>query len=341
MKLSNAKEIVRSFIEHNVSQEKGASNASYMVPMLWSLPGEGKTTMIEDLAKEMGYKVITVVAAQFDAGELGGFPLVDQETKSYIRARPFFLPTSDEKTILFFDELPQAPVANMNIIAQCVNERRIGEHLLPDNVVMVCAGNPMSSRAGTNPMPSHLKDRMTHLHIETDHVGFREYGLNKGFTSEITGFIHHRPEFLQKFDPSQDASPSPRSWERANSIISMKLPAELESQALKGQIGEAALADFVGYLRIYRDLPEFESILKDPTNAIVPERPDVMYALCSMLAHNTSDNNASSMVTYIRRFPSKEFAAFYMRDTLQRKPELKKNKNIISWVMTEGKELLL
>ena len=119
-----------------------------------------------------------------------------------------------------------------------------------------------------------------------------------------------------------------------------KKPVEIEALTYDGT-NLQEIADFVGYLRIYRDLPEFESILKDPTNAIVPERPDVMYALCSMLAHNTSDNNASSMVTYIRRFPSKEFAAFFMRDTLQRKPELKKNKDIISWVMNEGKELLL
>ena len=341
MKLSNAKKIAQSFIESNAALSTTANNSEYLVPMLWSLPGEGKTSMIEALAEEMGYKVVTVVAAQFDAGELGGFPMVDTETKTYNRARPFFLPTSDEKTILFFDELPQAPVANQNIIAQCVNERRIGEHVLPRNTLMVCAGNPMSSRAGTNPMPSHLKDRLTHFHIETDHVGFRNYALAKGFLPEVTGFINDRPEFLQKFDPNQDASPSPRSWERANAILNIGLGSELEGDALKGQIGEAALADFTGYLRVYRDLPNSEDIFADPENTMMPERADVMYALCSMLAHKATVENSDALVTYLRRFNQLEFAAFLMRDALQRNPELKKSKAIVSWIMKEGKDLLL
>jgi len=341
MKLSDTKAIVESFVKHNLSLEVGSSNSKYLVPMLWSLPGEGKTTAIEDLAKELKYEIVTLVPAQFDAGELGGFPIVNKETDTYYRARPFFLPTTDKPTILFIDELPQAPTANQNIIAQLVNERRIGEHQLPDNVTIVCAGNPMSSRAGTNPMPSHLKDRLTHLHIETDHEGFRNYGLANGFTPEVTGFIQDRPEFLQKFDPSQDASPSPRSWERADTILKLKLPNQLEAQALKGQIGEAALADFVGYLRVYRDLPRSADIFANPTDTIIPTKPDVLYALCSMLAHHTTESNANALVTYIRRFPQREFAAFLIRDCLKRKPELKKNKDIIGWVMVEGKELLL
>ena len=341
MKLSETKAIVKSFVQHNLALPEGSSNAKYLIPMLTSLPGEGKSSMIEDLAKELGMEIQTLMPSQFDAGELGGFPIVNKETDTYYRARPFFLPTSTEPMILFIDELPQAPTANLNIMAQLVNERRIGEHRLPSNISIVCAGNPMSARAGTNPMPSHLKDRLTHLYIETDHQGFRTYGLANGFTPEVTGFIEDRPEFLQKFDPSQDASPSPRSWERADTILKLKLPANLEAQALKGQIGEAALADFIGYLRVCRDLPRAADVFANPTDTEIPTKPDVLYALCSMLAHHTNDNNAKALMTYIRRFPQREFAAFLVRDCLKRKPELKKNKDMIGWIMVEGKELLL
>jgi len=341
MKLSQSKEITKSFVEHNLALPEGSSNADYLVPMLWSLPGTGKTTAVEDLAKELGMKIETVIAAQFDAGEMGGFPIVDEETNTFRRARPFFLPTSDEPCILFFDELPQAPTANQNIIAQCVNERRIGEHQLPSNVTIVCAGNPMTARAGTNPMPTHLRDRLTHLDIETDHGGFREYALNKNFRPEITGYINERPEWLQKFDASQNASPSPRSWQRVNAILGLGLPDNLESQAIKGQIGEAALADFVGYLRIWKDMPDSDLLLSEPDSVEVPTRPDVLYALMSALAYKATDANAENLVKFIKRIPNREFAAFGMRDTLKRKPELKKNKAIIGWVMTDGKDLLI
>lgn len=342
MKLSNAIQIVESMVRFNLNN-KGGSNASHLIPMLWSLPGEGKTTAIEDLAERLNYDLVTVIVAQFDAGELGGFPALDMENKQYERFAPFFMKnfSEDKPTILFLDELPQAPLANLNIMAQLTNERRIGEHVLPDNVVIVCAGNPMGARAGTTPMPTHLNDRLTHLDIETDHEGFRQYALNKGFTPEITGYINDRPEWLQKFDPSAKANPSPRSWERANSILALGLDYAAERGALAGQIGEAAVTDFVGYLRIYRDLPKAEEIFENPETSEIPVRPDVLYALCSNLAFKVRENTASALITYVRRFNSKEFAAFCVRDVLARDPALKKQKDISNWVVTEGRDLLL
>jgi hypothetical protein len=340
MKLSTATNVVQAMIRQNL-KNKG-SNASYLVPMLWSLPGEGKTTVIEDLAVELKMDIETVIVAQYDSAELGGFPYLSEDKKTYHRARPFFLPQEGCKnTILFLDELPQAAVASQNVMAQLINERRIGEHVLPKNVVVIAAGNPMSARAGTSAMPSHLKDRLTHLDIETDHEGFREYALKKGFSPEITGFINDRPEWLQKFDPSVNASPSPRSWERANSILKLGLTTDEERGALKGQIGEPALIDFAGYLRIYRELPDALEVLENPETSTVPDAPDILYALCSNLAYKVSPSTVKGLVTYIKRFKSKEFSAFTMKDVLSRNPELKKDKDVINWVITEGRDLLL
>jgi hypothetical protein len=342
MKLSQAKTIIKAMIQHNLNLKPGASNAEYLIPMLWSQPGEGKTTMVEDLARELSLEVETVIVAQFDYAELGGFPKLSEDGEEYNRARPFFLPREGcADTIVFLDELPQAVTANQNVMAQLVNERRIGEHVLPSNVTLVGAGNPMTSRAGTSQMPSHLKDRLTHLDIDTDHQGFRTYALSKGFLPEVTGFIENRPEWLQKFDPSANASPTPRSWERANTILRLGLEASEERHALKGQIGEAALTDFAGYLRIYRDLPNVEDIFNAPEAVEVPGSPDILYALCSNLAHKASVDNAEALITFIKRFPSKEFAAFCVRDVLGRNPALKKDKNVAGWVVTEGRDLLL
>jgi len=344
MKLSNAIEITSKMIQHNLEIAKGnPSDSEFLIPMLWSLPGEGKTTAISDLAKKLGYNLVSVIIAQFDAGELGGFPVVNHEKKQYDRYAPFFMKgfSEDVPTILFLDELPQAPGANLNITAQLVNERRIGEHRLPSNVVIVCAGNPMSARAGTQQLPSHLKDRLTHFHIETDHEGFRKYALANGFCPEVTGFINDRPEWLQKFDPSADACPSPRSWERVNTILSLGLGGMAERGALIGQIGEAAVIDFIGYLRIYRDLPKAENIFEYPETAEIPSQPDILYALCSNLAHKVRKETASALITYVRRLPSKEFAAFCVRDVLSRDPSMKNERSIGNWVVTEGRDLLL
>jgi hypothetical protein len=343
MKLIDAKEVVAQMFNHNLSLPTTAKDDEFLVPMLWSLPGEGKTSIIEQLAEEMGADLRTVIVAQFDAGELGGFPALDMERKLYERFAPFFMKEFDttRPTILFLDELPQAPLANLNLMAQLVNERRIGEHKLPKNVTPVCAGNPMSARAGTVQLPSQLKDRLTHLTIETDHAGFHAYALGRGFRPEITSYLNDRPDWLQKFDPAADACPSPRSWARTNAILGLALKDSSLRGAIKGQIGEAGVTDFYGYLKMYKDIIPAEEVFANPETCEVPTNPAVMYALCSNLAHKVTEETAEAVVTYIKRFTSKEYAAFFMRDALSRHPSLKKNKSIAQWVVTEGRDLLL
>ena len=345
MNIQNASEIVAHMIKHNLSLPDNASNAAFLVPMLWSKPGEGKTTAIEDLAKRLDMDIRTVIIAQYDAGELGGFPAIDHKNEQYVRFAPFFMKgfSEDRATLLFLDEMPQAGMANLNVCAQLVNERRIGEHRLPRNVVIVCAGNPMSARAGTTQLPSHLKDRLTHLEIETDHEAFRDYALSHDFAPEVTAFINDRPEFLQKFDPNENASPTPRSWERVNSIINLGLDNVLLRGALIGQIGEAAVTDFFGYMRMFNELPDvLTEVFPNADSAPIPEAPDVLYALCSNMAYKVkNDETATALVTYVRRFENKEFAAFCIKEAVLRNKELNKNKDIAGWIVKEGRDLLL
>ena len=343
MKLEESKEIIKAFVNHNLSLGEDSSYASRLIPMLWSLPGEGKSTMVADLGKELDMDVSTVMVATFDAGELAGFPLVDKENNNYYRARPFFLPRKVKKPlILFLDELPQAPTSNQNIMAQLVNEGRLGEHKLPDNVSIVCAGNPMTSRAGTSMMPSHLKDRLTHLNIETDHKGFVSYALEKGFCSEITSYINNRPEWLQKFKPDVDACPTPRSWERANHIMSLDIPVKYQNLALSGQLGEAATTDFLGYLKIVRsNAPKIEDILLSPETINIPEDSMVLYSLMSGLAYHADNTTLKSIVIYISRVDNREFAAFCIREILKRNYSLKSNKHLSGWIIKVGKDIML
>ena len=95
--------------------------------------------------------------------------------------------------------------------AQIVNERRIGEFKLPDNCAIVAAGNRTSDRAGTNTMPSHLKDRLMFLEVEADLEDTIAYMVAHGVHEDVIGGLRAMPQLLHKFDRDANASPSPRS----------------------------------------------------------------------------------------------------------------------------------
>ena len=138
MNIDQAKTVVSTILQKNKEAASNRDFASNIIPYMVSAPGIGKTSVVEELAEELGWDLITVPLASYDAAEIAGFPIPDKEQMIYNRATPFWLKaTTSRPTILFFDELPQAPTPNLNVVAMLVNERKLGEHVLPDNVVIV------------------------------------------------------------------------------------------------------------------------------------------------------------------------------------------------------------
>jgi hypothetical protein len=50
---------------------------------------------------------------------------------------------------------------------------------------------------------------------------------------------------------------------------------------------------------------------------------------------------ADRIIAYMKRLPQQEFAAFIMKDAINRDAELKKSNAVRQWVLTEGKALIL
>jgi hypothetical protein len=339
MKLSQAQAIVEKAITHALDL-KDARDAQYVVPYLIGGAGLGKTTIVKDVAASMNMQCSILSLAQYDAGELGGWPVPSKDGTSMIRMRPDWMPT-EGTGVLFLDELPQAPTANQNIAAQIVNERRVGPHHLPAGWVIVAAGNRTSDRAGTNNMPSHLKDRLMFLEVEADLEDTIAYFYSKRIDERVCAFLRFRPEWLHKFDRDANACPSPRSWERVSSIISWGLDPVNQLEALAGQVGRAATADFHGFIKLYTTVPDMDELIANPMGAMISQDPAVMYAICAALSAKMNAKNAGNVVKYLMRLPQQEFAAFVIKDALSRDKTLKQTDAVRDWIMTVGKNLIL
>ena len=187
--------------------------------------------------------------AQYDAGELMGIFAKDGD--NVIRLKPHWLKAVEdlaaihEVVVLFLDELPQAPIANMNVGRQLINEHRAGEFKLPENVVIVAAGNRVSDRAGANNMPSHLTDCLLFLDVEAD-VEDTVATNSVGVHPLVTAFIHYRPGCSTRSSVTLTATLRHVPW-------SVCLPSSVgagrdtEREAVAGQIGAGNATEFYGF----------------------------------------------------------------------------------------------
>lgn len=336
--LATATEILLSVFDHN----RNAARASdQIVPILVGDPGIGKTTAIEDAAEALGVEYQNVIVGQYDPTELAGFPVPDMDDGVMRRLRPLFLPNEGEG-ILNLDEIVQGVTMIQNLCAQLTNERRIGEHKLGDGWMLCATGNKMSNRAGTSPMPTHLRDRLTFIEVEVDYETWETWAMTHGIRPEVIGFINFDQSFLSRFDRDAQACPSPRSWSKVSHILSMDLSPVAENTAIAGCIGDGPAATFAGYLEMVRQLPIPRDVFASPTTAMVPGegQENIAAALCSALASQVTTKQAKAFTTYLSRLDQQEFAAFAVRAAIKRDKKLLGTEGIREWMQKHGSEFI-
>jgi hypothetical protein len=342
MKLSLAKTIFEASFDSQIANRE-SRDADRTIPYAEATMGIGKTSMVQQIATERDWGLYILSLASMDAAEVNGIiALIDGEAH---RVMPFWLrrihemAASYEVIVLFLDELPQAPVANMNVGRQLINEWRVGEFELPHNVVICAAGNRMSDRAGTNNMPSHLKDCLMFLEIDPDVEDAIAFMVANGVHEDVTAYLRARPENAVKFDRDANANPSFRSWDRVSTILSWNLPPVAEAEAIAGTVGRPTAADFAGFRRMKANMPDLDGIISNPDGAEVPQDAMILYALASGLAYRMTQGNAGNIVRYLKRLDQQEFAGFCLKDACNRDPEIKKSEAVRQWIINGGHDL--
>jgi MoxR-like ATPase len=293
------------------------------VPLhIWGPCGVGKSQIVFQVADDTQREFRDVRAGQLDPVDLRGLPRIASYQTEW--APPKFLPTSG-KGILFLDELTSAPQMTQAACYQLVLDRRLGEYVLPDGWVVIAAGNPASERGVHFSMPRPLRNRFVHLHLEADLPEWCRWAVRAGIRSEIIAFLRFKPALLHDADATSDqnAWPTPRSWEMASNVLkgmagrSGTSAAETEAQLLEGTIGPAATAEFVGFLRLFRQLPSIDEILLNPEKAPLPEEPSAQIAIATALGRAMSDQSVAKGLTYLDRMPT-EMRVLAMRDAAAR-----------------------
>lgn len=306
---------------------------------LWGAPGIGKSNVVKQVADEQELQLTDVRAVLLDPVDLRGLPHVNGDNRAHW-CTPEFLPR-EGKGILFLDELNAAPQLVQAACYQLVLDRKLGEYTLPDGWVVVAAGNRETDKAVTSRMPSALANRFVHLNFEVDLGDWTQWALNNGIKTEIIAFLRFRPGLLHNFNPSngEKAFPSPRSWEFVSNLLSANPEPEIEYELISGTVGEGAAAELLGFLKIFRNLPNPDVVLMSPENAPVPEDPATLYAICGALARKASDNTIDRLCIYANRLPA-EFSVLMIRDCVQGCPSVVNSRAFIEWASNHADVLI-
>lgn len=328
-----------------------ATALSYLIDanqpvMLHGSPGVGKSDVVRQVAKQRGIELIDLRLSQLDPVDLRGVPSVD--TKKHITSwnTPNFLPT-DGKGILFLDEINSAAQATQAAAYQLVLDRKLGDYVMPPGWAIIAAGNRSTDRAIVNQMSTALKNRFTHLNYEVSNDDWCDWALRNNIAVEVLGFIRFRPMLLNEFEQRNEskeekervqrmkdaqAFATPRSWEFLSKIVQQKPSSDIEYELYTGIVGEGSAAEFMGYLKYYRDLPNLDALLMNPGAAKVPEEPATLYALSTGLATKATQDNMERVVKYALRLPA-EFQVLLMKDAIARDNDLTQTKPFNEWAI--------
>ena len=326
--------------------------------MLWGAPGIGKSQLVRQLAQDLQAKtkkkvnVTDVRLILFNPVDLRGIPTsnADKTLSVWLKPKIFDMDTSDDTlNILFLDEISAAPPSVQAAAYQITLDRVIGEHKLPDNCLVVAAGNRVTDRSVAYKMPRALANRLMHFEIVPDFVSWKEWAIRSGINDKVIGFLSFKQNYLNDEENTKDdlAFPTPRSWEMVSNILN-EISADMSFAypLICGLVGAGIASEFKAWTRIYADLPSIDGIFAGKETRI-PKSTDQLYALTSSMITRARANrgdwkSVGNSIDYALKMPP-DFACVLLKGYQDIDEEFSKKlleiPAFVRWLNTRGKLL--
>jgi hypothetical protein len=254
---------------------------------LWGPPGIGKSEVVADITRELGGLMIDLRLGQMDPTDIRGIPFYNKEKNVMDWAPPIDLPDADTASqypvvVLFLDEMNSAAPAVQAAAYQLVLNRRVGKYVLPDNVVLVAAGNRESDKGVTYRMPTPLANRFVHLEMRVDFPVWQEWAVLNDIHKDVIGYLSFAKQDLYDFD-AKSASRSfatPRSWTFVSELLADEDVDETTyTDLIAGAVGEGLAVKFMAHRKIAGKMPKPEDILSGKVKDLQIKEVSAMYSL--------------------------------------------------------------
>jgi len=264
---------------------------------LWGPPGIGKSDIVKQLGEELEAHVIDIRLSLWEPTDIKGIPFFDANTGTMAWAPPLELPNEalaakHKHIILFMDEMNSAAPAVQAAAYQLVLNRRVGTYKLPDNVLIVAAGNREADKGVTYRMPAPLANRFVHLEMAVSFDDWFGWATDNRIHKDVAGFLQFSKKDLYDFDPrsGSKAFATPRTW----TFVSELLFDEDEDEntltdLVSGAVGEGLAIKFMAHRRIASKLPNPTDILDGKVKKMDTKEISAMYSLTVSLCYELKD----------------------------------------------------
>jgi len=260
---------------------------------VWGPPGVGKSDMVNQVAGEFpNSTVVDLRMALMDPTDIKGVPYYSAGDNTMKWATPSELPSEQfskeyDIVFLFLDELNSAPPAVQAAAYQLILNRKVGQYKLPDNVVLIAAGNRMGDKGVTYRMPSPLANRFMHLEIRVDFEDWEQWAISNQVHPHVVGFLKQFKGDLFSFDPTQHdrAFATPRTWSFVSDMLDDDMPDSANTDMVAGLVGEGMAIKFMSHRKHAADLPAPEDVLSGKVTTFKSKEVSAAYAMVVSLCY--------------------------------------------------------
>jgi hypothetical protein len=288
---------------------------------LWGPPGIGKSDIVAQITAGLSNShLIDIRLSLWEPTDIKGIPYFDSNQNKMVWGAPAELPdeamaANYDHIVLFLDEMNSAAPAVQAAAYQLILNRRVGQYRLPNNVIIVAAGNREADKGVTYRMPAPLANRFVHLEMAVNFDDWFTWAVNNKVHQDVVGYLQFAKQDLYDFDP-KSASRSfatPRSWSFVSELLDEQLDEGTTTDLVAGAVGEGLAVKFMAHRKVASSMPDPSEILAGKVKEMKSKEISAMYSLTVSLcyelkeASDVNDKKFDDKVNNFLRFAMDNF----------------------------------
>ena len=240
MNIQQAKtEIIHTFRAYTKRDEAGR----HRIPpekqrpvLLIGPPGIGKTAIMGQIAEETGCALVAYYMTHHTRQSAIGLPFISHRdyggteravteyTMSEIVAAVYdaMERTGKRSGILFLDEINCVSETLSPVILQLLQNKTFGNVPLPEDWLIVAAGNPPEYNKSVRELDMVTLDRVKHIEVEADLAAWRRYALGRGLHPAVMTYLSVYPDHFYNITDTDRGQlfVTARGWEDLSLMLS-------------------------------------------------------------------------------------------------------------------------